>query len=140
VVLSNIKDIFEDLSSPALLQRCLGGRTQNPNESVNSTIWNYCSKTSYSGSRVVQIAAYEATVIFNDGHRGRLDVMRCLDIIPGKYAKAAAIKADEIRISAAQKRAAAATLEARRSVSNLRIKANTSSRNSDAQDYSSGAF
>jgi hypothetical protein len=46
----------------------------------------------------LQIAAYEVTVKFNDGYRRRLDVIRCLDTIPEKYAKAAAIKTDEIRI------------------------------------------
>ena len=33
-----IKPIFKDLSDPKLLIRCLGGKTQNPNESLNALI------------------------------------------------------------------------------------------------------
>ncbi|GFX90788.1 uncharacterized protein TNCV_3166191 [Trichonephila clavipes] len=33
------------LSHPALLKKCLGGKTQNPNESLNSFIWKFCPKT-----------------------------------------------------------------------------------------------
>ena len=38
-VLSVIKSIYQDLSSDALLERCVGGSTQNTNESYNQLIW-----------------------------------------------------------------------------------------------------
>lgn len=31
--------IYEDLSKDDLLERCLGGHTQNTNESFNATVW-----------------------------------------------------------------------------------------------------
>lgn len=37
-VMDCIKRIFRDLSHPDLLRRCLGGRTQNPNEPYNSLV------------------------------------------------------------------------------------------------------
>lgn len=65
------------------------------------------------GLITVQSAAYEAVIISNEGHAGRLDVMRQLDILPGVYAKAAAKKADEKRIMSAQKKTQAASKESR---------------------------
>ena len=38
-VIAAIKPVYVDLTKPEILQKCLHGRTQNPNESFNSTIW-----------------------------------------------------------------------------------------------------
>ena len=35
-----VKPIYERLSNDALLERCLDGKTQNQNESLNGMIWN----------------------------------------------------------------------------------------------------
>ncbi|GBN83517.1 hypothetical protein AVEN_266038-1 [Araneus ventricosus] len=43
-VMDMIKPIFKALSNLTLLKRCLGGKTQNTNESLNSLIWHFCSK------------------------------------------------------------------------------------------------
>ena len=48
-VLDLMKPIFRDLISPDLLRKCLEGYTQNPNESLNNMIWNYCPKNKYHG-------------------------------------------------------------------------------------------
>ncbi|GFU76610.1 uncharacterized protein TNCV_1272591 [Trichonephila clavipes] len=53
-----IKPIFKDLSHLKLLRRCLGGKTQNPNESLNSLIWKYSPKTIGSSITVTRIAAF----------------------------------------------------------------------------------
>ncbi|GFT49470.1 uncharacterized protein TNCV_3366651 [Trichonephila clavipes] len=54
------------LISSGTLKKCLGGKTQNPNESLNSLIWKFCPKT--IGSRL-QIAANLETSVFNDGNQ-----------------------------------------------------------------------
>lgn len=54
-VMDNIKDIFKDLPMPALLKKCVGGRTQNANESLNSLIWKL-SKNIWFRKKIVQIA------------------------------------------------------------------------------------
>ncbi|GFT06087.1 uncharacterized protein TNCV_1595111 [Trichonephila clavipes] len=41
-VMDAIKPVFNDLLQPNLLQKCLGGKTQNNNESINSLIWKLC--------------------------------------------------------------------------------------------------
>ncbi|GFU92339.1 uncharacterized protein TNCV_594641 [Trichonephila clavipes] len=45
------------LSHPALLKKCLGGKTQNPNESLNSLIRKFCPKTIGSSLQIAEIAA-----------------------------------------------------------------------------------
>ncbi|GFV59338.1 uncharacterized protein TNCV_942271 [Trichonephila clavipes] len=64
-----IKPVFADLSHPALLKKCLGGKTQNPNESLNSLIWKFCPKTIGSSLQIAEIAANLATSVFNDGNQ-----------------------------------------------------------------------
>ncbi|GFU89876.1 hypothetical protein TNCV_4743171 [Trichonephila clavipes] len=57
-----VKPILEELSSPRLLKKNLGGKTQNSNESFNSTVWKYYSKTSGSSKRIVDAAVNDAAV------------------------------------------------------------------------------
>ncbi|GFV52681.1 uncharacterized protein TNCV_2873521 [Trichonephila clavipes] len=64
-----IKPVFADLSHPALLKKCLGRGTQNPNESLNSLIWKFCPKTIGSRLQIEEIAANLATSVFNDGNQ-----------------------------------------------------------------------
>ncbi|GFW06728.1 uncharacterized protein TNCV_3288291 [Trichonephila clavipes] len=64
-----IKPVFADLSHPALLKKCLGGKTQNPNESLNSLIWKFCPKTIGSRLQIAEIAANLETSVFNDGNQ-----------------------------------------------------------------------
>ncbi|GFU94851.1 uncharacterized protein TNCV_4050751 [Trichonephila clavipes] len=52
-----IKPVFADLSHPALLKKCLGGKTQNLFESLNSLIWKFCPKTIGSRLQIAEIAA-----------------------------------------------------------------------------------
>ncbi|GFT19867.1 uncharacterized protein TNCV_4993071 [Trichonephila clavipes] len=61
--------VFADLSHPALLKKCLGGKTHNPNESLNSLICKFCPKTIGSSLQIAEIAANLATSIFNDGNQ-----------------------------------------------------------------------
>lgn len=113
-VMDCIKKTFKDLSDPKLLKRCLGGRTQNPNESFNSLVWKMCPKTSGSSKLIAEIAANEAVVAFNEGRKGRLQVMKTLGFSVGQNALEAASKVDELRIKEAEKAAEECSLEARR--------------------------
>ncbi|KAK8384226.1 hypothetical protein O3P69_009164 [Scylla paramamosain] len=46
--LEYIKLVYRDLTAPHLLQRCLRGRTQNPNESLHSKVWQKCPKVKFA--------------------------------------------------------------------------------------------
>ena len=67
-VLSEITPHYEDLSSENLLQRCIGGFTQNNNENLNALIWSFAPKRVFSGAKTVKIASYLAESIFNEGY------------------------------------------------------------------------
>ncbi|TGZ51183.1 Uncharacterized protein DBV15_11040, partial [Temnothorax longispinosus] len=82
---------------PNLLERCLGGHTQNANESFNSTIWRLAPKHVHSGVKIIEISAYIAAGVFNEGYTSILRIMNTLGIIVGTQSKAFAEKTDEAR-------------------------------------------
>ena len=61
------KTIYEELSRDELLNRCLGGYSQNSNESFNTTVWNLSSKSYASGKKDLDIATDIAVCNFNNG-------------------------------------------------------------------------
>ncbi|GFU43177.1 uncharacterized protein TNCV_3775491 [Trichonephila clavipes] len=85
-VMDAIKHVFNDLSQPKLLQKCLGGKTQNNNESINLLIWKLCTKTLGCGRKIVDISTNEAIVIFNDDNQGRRKIMHSLGLTVGPFA------------------------------------------------------
>lgn len=107
------KKVFEDLTAEDLLSRCLGGYTQNPNESVNNSIWLLCPKVKFFGKKTVDIAAAEGVLQFNDGCRAKVKVLRRMGIQPGSSCINWSISEDNARVVQAQFRAKAATKEAR---------------------------
>ena len=66
-VAEHIKVVYERLSNPELLNRCLLGRTQNPNECLHSLIWSRCPKHLWSGYKRIYIATTLAVGEFNMG-------------------------------------------------------------------------
>ncbi|XP_050709396.1 uncharacterized protein LOC126994185 [Eriocheir sinensis] len=58
-----VKGVYRDLASPTLLQKCLSGRTQNPNESLHSKVWRKASKDKNAGLHrirfVTQVTIWE---------------------------------------------------------------------------------
>jgi len=82
-VAKHILPIYEDLSRKELLERCLGGHTQNANESFNSTIWRLAPKHLHCGWKIIEIAAYIAAGIFNEGYLSVLKIMSDLQIVIG---------------------------------------------------------
>ena len=64
----HIRPVYEKLSKDELLTRCLGGHTQNANESFNFTAWRMSPKHLHSGIKIVEIAAYIAGGMFNARH------------------------------------------------------------------------
>jgi len=114
VTKQHLLPIYEDLSRDYLLQRCLGGHTQNANESFNATIWRLAPKHLNSGLKIIEISAYIAAGIFNEGCSFILKIMNLLDIIVGTYCKVFAENTDEARIARQNQRTLFETKEARK--------------------------
>ena len=80
-----IKPMYADLTKADILQKCLHGLTQNPNESFNSTIWERAPKTVYCG---LELAVYDAVAIYNYGRKATIDILKHLYLVftPHDYA------------------------------------------------------
>ena len=113
-VQKEILPIYEDLSRVDLLERCLGGQTQNTNESFNSTIWRLAPKHLQSGLKIIEVAAYLAACIFNEGSSSILMVMNELGIKVGSRCSSYAEEIDNRRVSRQNRRSALETKEARK--------------------------
>lgn len=108
-----ILPIYEDLSKEELLTKCLGGHTQNANESFNAMVWRMAPKHLNSGKLIVDIATFIATGVFNEGYVAILMMMNLLDVTIGQQCKMFADAVDDNRQARAAERHSAASKEAR---------------------------
>ena len=67
LVADHVRAVYERLTDPALLSRCLLGKTQNTNESLHALIWARCPKHLWSGYKKVYIACLLGIGEFNMG-------------------------------------------------------------------------
>lgn len=112
-VLKVIKPIYQNLSKDELLQRCVGGFNQNNNESLNQLIWKITPKVIPCGSLIVEIAAYTASAMFNEGHTVLLKFFEALGISCGRNMHSYIRQEDKSRIEIAERRVHENTREAR---------------------------
>ncbi|GFX66093.1 uncharacterized protein TNCV_4102331 [Trichonephila clavipes] len=142
-IMDEIKPIIAELSAPKLLKKCIGGKTQNANESFNSTVWKYCPKTSLvcgSSKNIVDIAVNEAIVMFNEGMMRRIKIMKALGFKIGHFTVTSAFKDNYARIKNAEIKSKSYTLEARKA-SRMRKKAtNEHFAELERPTYEAGSF
>ncbi|XP_077256710.1 uncharacterized protein LOC143894395, partial [Temnothorax americanus] len=112
-VIEALYPIYTDLSNKKLLERCVGGFTQNSNESYNQLIWKITPKIIPAGSRIVEMAAYIAAGIFNEGTAALLYYMHAIGLLLGPNAHSYAEKEDAERVTIADRRAQENTREGR---------------------------
>ena len=93
--------IYERLSEPALLQRCLPGYTNNANESINSLVWNKCPKHKWHGSKRITMAANAAALHFSCGATMKHHIMREAGLAVGPHTKKASKRRDSGRVKQA---------------------------------------
>ena len=55
--LSQVKEVYDDLTNDELLRKCLKGRTQNQNESSHGKLWRKVQKTKFYGKDTIETAA-----------------------------------------------------------------------------------
>ena len=104
-VLKAIETIYNDLSKDELLERCLGGFTQNSNERYNQLIWKLSPKHLPGGAVTVGIAVYLSACIFNEGQASILKVFEGLGVPCGSNSHEFVENADEKRVSLVEQRA-----------------------------------
>ncbi|XP_011687392.1 PREDICTED: uncharacterized protein LOC105449711 [Wasmannia auropunctata] len=84
------------------LSRCLGGFTQNVNESFNSVVWSIAPKMTSSGKDIINIAINIAVVTFNDGLCSIMNIMDVLGITVGRQCYEFCLQVDSRRIQLAE--------------------------------------
>ncbi|KAG8255287.1 hypothetical protein J6590_108642 [Homalodisca vitripennis] len=77
-IMLEIKHIFKDLSNTNLLQKCLYGCTQNPNESLNNVIWTRIPKNNFVGIKTLKVGVLDAIIACNCGALGKVQVIQKL--------------------------------------------------------------
>ena len=80
-----IKPVFDDLSSPDLLKKCLHGKTQKRKECLNKLIRDRCSKEYFAEKGVIEDASYTAVSHFNDGRESVIQMFQKLNIHAGHF-------------------------------------------------------
>lgn len=105
--------IYEDLSREDLLQRCLGGHTQNANESFHALVWRLAPKHLHCGPKTVEIAAWIAAGLFNDGYQSILHIMKKLKFVIGAPSYNFAKKMDKDRLKRQELKSSSVTKEGR---------------------------
>ena len=138
VVFKTIKPIYKDLSSDDLLSRCLGGYTQNANESFNSVVWSIAPKAVSSGKKVVDIATDIAVLNFNDGLSSLFPVYDTLGLSVGRNLYDFCLESDENRIKAAEHSLSDAAKNARRSITSMRKELEETNTTTEGQLYGAG--
>ena len=98
IICEKIKPVFTDLSDDKLLSKCLHGKTQNNNESINGVIWKRCPKDVFVGRGTLELGVSSAVISFNDGVTGILDIFKLINITPGVFTKEYCKQKDKERI------------------------------------------
>ena len=97
-VMLELKPIFKNLSQPSLLKKCVHGKEQNPNESLNTVIWKRIPKITFVHLKTLENGIYNAISTYNDGNIAYCRVLNRLGIDPKKNCIKAMKKFDMNRI------------------------------------------
>lgn len=104
IVMEEIKSIFRDLSDSKLLEKCCKGKTQNPNESFNNTIWSIIPKRVFVTLPILKYGVYSAVCSFNDGFKSKVQIMEKLGFWPGTNLVKAMMALEVSRLNEAEKK------------------------------------
>ena len=99
VIRDTIRPVFVSVSDDNLLQKCLHGKTQSNNESLNGLIWKHCPKDVFVGRITLELGVASAVIAFNDGLSGIIEVFNKLNIKPRTFCKKYCGFKDEKRIT-----------------------------------------
>lgn len=133
-----IKPIYEDLSKDDLLTRCIGGYTQNNNESFNSTVWALAPKSISSGKTILDIATNIAICVYNDGFASILHIMTALGMKIGPNSYNFCLEVDEQRIRLAERSLSEAAKESRMALTSIRKDSQEQDVHLEGQLYGAG--
>lgn len=121
-VMKELKTIFRDLTSKELLKKCVHGRTQNFNESLNNVIWTRIPKNTFVGLSTLKLGVMDAIITFNLGALGKVKVLEKLCSVAGRNCLLGLKHIDQVRILEANKAIQKENMSKRREKRNLKRK------------------
>lgn len=107
------------------------GKSQNANESFNSTVWNLLPKNGFANLALVELAVYLAILQFNEGRRPILEVLSSLGVPIGNRLKKYCQRSDHLRVSKRKREQSGPSRKAKK------VK-NAAAKKASAKDYSAG--
>ena len=132
-VCEEMRSIFKDLSSDELLHKCLHGGTQNANESFHHMIWERCPKEIFVSKDRLEISVDDATIMYDDGEMGRLDIFKKLNLSIGRHQIAEYYRLDKVRVKSAN-------IQCQLKSKNKRKARSIAAAKESDNSYASGAF
>ena len=64
IIRETIRPVFISLNDEKLLSKCLHGKTQNNNESLNGLMWKHCPKNVFVGHATLELGVASAIISF----------------------------------------------------------------------------
>lgn len=97
-------------------------------------------KTVFCGKKVLEIGVHHAVLVFNDGQKSNLQILKTLGVVPGKSCVSYCNHADHVRVDKSKRRSLEATKEAR--IEKRRKEKEDEERKAVAEglSYAAGAF
>ena len=80
--IKKVQEVFATFATEHFCEHLTLGMTQNANESLHNTIWNFCPKAKYISPQSVRISTAIAITIFNDGELSLYGLLSDLRLRP----------------------------------------------------------
>lgn len=121
-VIAKLEPQYVRLSNDLLQEKCLHGKVQNQNESLNGMIWQRVPKEVYVGRETLELGLYDAVAHFNIGAVTVIRILQALNIPPGKYTEEGCKLLDQLRVDGAEYKSKASTKKRRKVIRGLKKK------------------
>ena len=128
------------ISKPELLTKCLHGKTQNPNESLNKLIWTRCPKEVWVGVNTLKQATLAAVAHFNDGYISYVKIMQQMGINPGHFSNSICQKLDNARLYNSQRKSMDSAKQRRKTLRAIKKGYQDEKQEEDGTLYAKGSF
>ena len=138
--MKEVRETLEELTKDELLQKCLHGKTQNQNESLNAMIWNRVPKGTYVGLKVLEIGVYDAVSTFNIGNMAAIRLFEKLGMVAGDNMRKGCFVGNSYRISNSRRQSSDIKKNRRRYLRGLKKQKKDKTKIVEGKTYSSGGF
>ena len=96
-LMPHLKPIYDLLSNPVDLTRCLPRLTTNANESFNAEIWRRFPKTAFASVSCLRVSLYDAILCRNSSYMSGAAHLGSLGFVLGRNTKKSLLNLDDLR-------------------------------------------